>query len=244
MYLLSIVVPCFNEEKFLPRILSKLVDLELPTDFDKEIIVVNDCSTDASADILKDFQQRYEFIFVLENSQNLGKTQSVKKGILASKGDWVVVQDADLEYNPEDIVFLLEQALKHKCDVAYGNRFGLYNGVIYWPNFLGNLFLSLLSNLFTIWRTRVFISDMEVCYKLVKGEILRDLAASISSTSNFGFEPEITAKLSRYKVGQECLKFIVLPVRYQPRSIQEGKKMKAFKDGFKALLEILRYNLF
>lgn len=243
MYL-SIIVPCFNEAKNLPAILSKLIDLKLPENFSKEIIVINDKSTDNSLEILQSFAAQHNFITILNNPFNLGKSQSVKKGILASKGDWVVIQDADLEYEPEDFVFILEQVLKHNCDVGYGNRFGLYNGVIYWQNFLGNLFLSFFSNLFTIWKTRVFIPDMEVCYKLVRGEIFRELAKDIVSKSNFGFEPEITAKLSKYKKGQEYLKFIILPIRYNPRSFAEGKKMKAFRDGFKALIEIIKYNLF
>jgi len=236
---LSIVIPCYNEEKTLSEILDKLISLSLPQGFDREIVIVDDDSKDTSWQIIQQYSGKYDFVKGLKNENNMGKSQSVKRGILATNGDWVVIQDADLEYYPEDFAFMLEQTLKHGCDVGYGNRFGLYNGVIYWKNFLGNLGLSMFSNLFTIWKTRVYIPDMEVCYKLAKGEVYRDIAKTIQSQSNFGFEPEITAKFSRYG----DLKFIILPIRYSPRSYQEGKKMNAIKDGIAALVEIIKFNL-
>jgi glycosyltransferase involved in cell wall biosynthesis len=241
---LSIIIPAYNEQTSLETLVIKVTKIILPENYKKEIIIINDCSKDNTLEIAKNLIKKYSEIKVLNNDINLGKSQTVRKGILASTGDFVVIQDADLEYNPEDINFLLTQLLKNNCDVAYGNRFGIYNGVIYTQNFIGNLLLSLISNIFTIFRIRVVIPDMEVCYKMIHGDVARNIAENLKATSNFGFEPEITAKLSRYKMDGEHLKFIVLPISYTPRSLEEGKKMSAFKDGFKALIEIIKYNLF
>lgn len=240
---LSIVVPIYNEEKTLAQLLDKVLEIDLPENFQKEIILCNDCSKDSSQQIINDYCQKYDFIKSVKNPKNLGKTQTVKQGLLKSTGDWVVIQDADLEYDPQDLVDMLREGLKKNCDVVYGNRFGQYNGVIYWKNFLGNLFLSIISNIFTIKRIRVFIPDMEVCYKMFKGEVIREIAPKITATSNFGFEPEITARLGHYSK-KDHLKFLILPIAYYPRSIEEGKKMHAVKDGIKALFEIVRFNLF
>lgn len=240
---LSIIIPAYNEQTSLETLAIKVTKVILPENYKKEIIIINDCSKDKTLEIARNLESKYSEIKVLNNDINLGKSQTVRKGILNSTGDFVVIQDADLEYNPEDISFLLGQLIKNNCDVAYGNRFGIYNGVIYTQNFIGNLLLSLISNLFTIFRIRVVIPDMEVCYKMIRGDVAREIAEGLKATSNFGFEPEITAKLSRYKMDGEHLKFIVLPISYIPRSLEEGKKMSAFKDGFKALVEIIKYNL-
>lgn len=241
---LSFIIPAYNESKTIVQLLTKVIDLNLPQAFKKEIIVVDDCSKDDTNSLVKEVASKYSYIKLLKNPQNLGKSQSVRAGILESSGDYVVIQDADLEYNPDDIVFILENMLKHNMDVGYGNRFGKDNGMIYSKNFYGNLLLSFFSNLFTIGKIRVNIPDMEVCYKLIRGDIARELAIDIVSKSNFGFEPEITAKLSKYKLNGDNLKFIILPISYYPRTYEEGKKMKAFEDGFKALIEIIRFNLF
>lgn len=241
---LSIIIPAYNEEKTLESIVNLVLKVKLPNNFEKEILIVNDASKDSTLEIANKLAKLNQEIKILNNQVNLGKSQTVKKGILASSGDFVVIQDADLEYNPQEISFLLEQLLKNKCDVAYGNRFGIHNGVIYTQNFVGNLLLSFISSIFTTIRLRVVIPDMEVCYKMINGGVARDIAKTLTSTSNFGFEPEITAKLSRYKFNSQHLKFIVLPISYNPRSVAEGKKMSALKDGLKALFEILKYNLF
>jgi len=242
---LSIIIPAYNEEKTLAQIVLKVLAINLPEGFQREIIICDDCSTDRTNPIATDLANQYPVIKLLRNSKNLGKTQTVRRGLLASSGDFVIIQDADLEYDPEDIVFLLQETLRHQADVCYGNRFGKYNGVIYLQNFYGNLFLSAISSLFTSYRLRVVIPDMEVCYKLIRGDVARELAPHITATSNFGFEPEITARLSRYKKPDgSCLRFLVLPISYFPRSVAEGKKMKAFRDGIKALWEIVKFNLF
>lgn len=252
MTTLSIVIPAYNESATILKILQKLKDCDfsgqIGQTINKEIIVINDCSTDKTSELASQFARENKgeklIIKVLDNEQNMGKSQSVKRGILASNGDWVVIQDADLEYEPTDLIELLKQGIIKDCDVVYGNRFGQYNDVIYWKNFLGNLALSCFSNLFTIGNIRVFIPDMEVCYKMVKGTIFREVAATISSKSNFGFEPEITAKLGHYCKKVTHLKFLILPISYNPRSIADGKKMKAFRDGIKAFWEIIHFNLF
>ncbi len=241
---LSIVIPIYNEEKTLATLLEKVLEIKLPQNFQKEIILCNDFSKDSSQQIIDDYCNKFDFIKSIKNKKNLGKTQTVKQGLLQSTGDFVVIQDADLEYEPQDLVEMLDQGLKKKCDVIYGNRFGQDNGTIYIKNFYGNIFLSFFSNLFTIHHTKVLIPDMEVCYKMVKGDIIREIAPKIKSTSNFGFEPEITARLSHYKKNNNTIKFLILPISYYPRTIAEGKKMKAFQDGGKAVFEIIKYNLF
>jgi len=241
---LSIIIPIYNEEKTLSQLLDKVIEIKLPKGWEKEILLCNDYSKDSSQKIIDKYVKKYKYIKSIKNESNLGKTQTVKKGILESKGDYVVIQDADLEYDPEELVYMLKEGMKKNCEVIYGNRFGQYNGVIYWKNFLGNLFLSIISNIFTIKRIRVFIPDMEVCYKMIKGDVAREVGGKIQATSNFGFEPEITARLGHYSKNVDNLKFLILPISYYPRSIEEGKKMKAFQDGSKALWEIIRFNLF
>jgi glycosyltransferase involved in cell wall biosynthesis len=243
---LSIIIPAYNEEKTIHLLLEKVLKVKSDiVQFEKEIIIVNDCSKDKTLEVIQDISKLNPEIKIISNEINLGKSQTVKNGILISTGDWVVIQDADLEYEPADFVFMLEQVIRLNCDVAYGNRFGIDNGIGYIKNFIGNVGLSLISNLFTMVRTRVYIPDMEVCYKMVKGELMRKVCKDIESKSNFGFEPEVTARLTKYKKDNgENLKFVILPIHYYPRTVEEGKKMHAMKDGFKALIEILKYNLF
>lgn len=237
---LSFVVPAYNEEKTLEEIIRRVLSLDL----DLEIIIVNDASKDNTLRIAEDIAATNSKVKVLNNERNLGKSQSVREGILATVGDYIVIQDADLEYDPNEVVELFKMAENENLDVVYGNRFGKHNKVIYWQNYIGNKGLSAISNIFTFFRIWVWIPDMEVCYKLIRGGIARDIAKNIDSKTNFGFEPEITAKLSRYKKEGKHLSFKVMPISYFPRSIAEGKHMKAIEDGFKALLEILKFNLF
>jgi glycosyltransferase involved in cell wall biosynthesis len=241
---LSFIIPAYFEEKTLAQLVNKVVQIQLPTGFEKEILIINDGSTDRTWEIIQDLEKNSSEVKGMNNEKNMGKTQTVRKGILASTGDYVVIQDADLEYEPNEIVDLLNLALEKNLDVVYGNRFGKKNKVIYWQNYIGNRSLSIFSNIFTFPRIRVLIPDMEVCYKLVRGDIFRDIAKGIESKSVFGFEPEVTAKLSKYKKNGKHLKFGVSPISYYPRSIAEGKKMNAIKDGLKALKEIVKFNLF
>lgn len=240
---LSIIIPVYNEEKTLAQLLNKVLNLDFGGDIQKEIILVNDGSKDSSWNIIQDFEKKLTDVIGISNERNSGKSQTVKNGILKSTGDVVVIQDADLEYEPLELVEMLNLMSEKDFDVVFGNRFGKKNKVIYLQNYLGNKLLSFISNIFTYPRLRKYIPDMEVCYKMVKGNILRDIAKGIESKSNFGFEPEVTAKLSKYKVNGKHLKFGIIPVSYYPRSIAEGKKMKAIEDGVKALVEIVKFNL-
>jgi len=240
---LSIVIPAYNEEKTLEELVNKVLQVQLPYNYSKEIVIVNDGSKDNSWQVMLKLSANHKEIKSIQNEKNVGKTQTVRNGILKSTGDFVVIQDADLEYEPTEISEILKKAVDENLDVVYGNRFGKKNKVIYVQNYIGNKMLSAFSNLFTFPRLRTWIPDMEVCYKLIKGEVIRDIAKGIRATSNFGFEPEVTAKLSRYKLNGKRLKLGIVPISYFPRSIAEGKKMNAIRDGVKAMVEIIKYNL-
>ncbi len=242
---LSLVIPAYNESKTLRELVQKVIDVKFPHNLEREIIIVNDGSKDSTSEIAHKLEEENKgLIFAYDNEKNSGKSQTVRNGILKSTGDLVVIQDADFEYEPNEIVDLVNLMMEKDLDVVYGNRFGKKNKVIYWKNYIGNKGLSFISNIFTYPRLRVWIPDMEVCYKLLRGDIAREVATKIISKSNFGVEPEITARLSRFKKDGKRLKFGIVPISYFPRSIEEGKKMSAFKDGYKALKEIIRFNLF
>lgn len=243
MAILSIIIPVYNEQASLEQSINDVLAIDLPQGWEPEIVIVNDASTDNSHEILSEFAARHGFIYYLSNKVNSGKSQTVKKGLLHSLGDVVIIRDADLEYDAKDMVIMLEHMIENNLDVVYGNRFGKNNKVIYWKNYLGNRALSFFSNLFTFPRIRVWLSDMEVCYKLINGKVAREIADTIVSRTNFGIEPELTAKLSRYKKDGKRLSFGVVPINYYPRSIAEGKKMNAIKDGIHAAREILKFNL-
>ena len=241
---LSFVIPAVNEEKTITKLLQKVVDLKLPGNFEKELIIVNDGSKDDTEGVVKNFikSNSSENIKYLRNERNLGKTRTVRKGLLETKGDYVIIQDADLEYEPQDIVTMLQLALEEDLDVVYGDRFHGKNDLIYSSFYLGNKFVTFFSNVFTYFRIGKYIPDMEVCYKLMRGEIVRDIAPNISTMSSFGLEPEITARLSKYKKDGRKLKWGIVPIKYYPRTIKEGKKIR-YTDGLKAMVEIVKYNL-
>lgn len=233
---LSLVIPAHNEEKTLLELVKKVQKSLGSINYD--IVIVNDGSTDKTLEIATKLSNDFRNISCLSNDVNIGKSQTVRKGILATTGNYVVIQDADLEYEPSDLLLLYEKISRENLDIVYGNRFGYNNKVVYWKNWFGNTFLSLMSSLITGLRAGMWVRDMEVCYKIAKGELFRDLAINIESKSNFGFEPEITAKFSKVK----GLKFAQMPIKYYPRTLEEGKHMNAFRDGFKALKEILYFN--
>lgn len=242
---LSLVIPAYNESKTLKELVEKVIAVKFPHNLEREIIIVNDGSKDSTSQIAHQLETDNKgLIFAYDNEKNVGKSQTVKNGILKSTGELVVIQDADFEYDPEELIQFVNLLMEKDLDVVYGNRFGKKNKIIYLQNYIGNKALSAFSNLFTFPRIRVWLPDMEVCYKLMKGEVAREVAAQIVSKSNFGIEPEITARLSKYKLNGKRLKFGVVPISYFARSIEEGKKMKAIQDGFKALKEIIRFNLF
>jgi len=241
---LSIIIPAWNEENTLETVVEKVLKVKLPHNFEKEIIIINDGSKDRTLEIMQNLSNKYSNVKSFDNEKNMGKTQSVRNGILKSTGEYVIIQDADMEYEPEEISSLLNLIIEKDYDVVYGDRFGQKNAKGYIQNYLGNKFLSFVSNLFTYPRIKTKIPDMEVCYKLVKGEIARDVAQYISTKSKFGLEPEITARLARYKKDNKHLVFGIHPISYKPRSMAEGKKMRAFEEGAKAIKEIVRYNIF
>lgn len=237
----SIIIPAYNEEKTIIDLLKKVINIKWDRKINVEIIIINDCSKDNTLKKIKEFKLNTN-LMVIDNKVNLGKSRSVTKGIIKSSGDYIVIQDADLEYNPNDINMLLNKCIDKNLDFVYGNRFNGNNKLIYKSFFIGNKGVSFVSNIFTFPKLRKIIPDMEVCYKLIKGDIARDIASKLTATSNFGFEPEVTARLANYKINGKHLKFDVLPISYFPRTIEQGKKIR-WKDGFKAIGEIIKYNL-
>lgn len=238
---LSIVIPVYNEESTIKALLDLVIKTELG--IEKEIICIDDGSKDKTKKILSKYQQKNKITF-LKNKKNLGKTQSVRKGLLKTTGDLVVIQDADLEYDPNDLKKFVKLFNNSNIDVVYGNRFGQKNKVIFRGLWLGNTFLSLASSLFTYLRAGIFTRDMEVCYKMMKGKIFRSIAKNIKSKSRFGLEPELTAKIAKYKINGNHINFKQIPINYNPRQFEEGKHMEPIKDGFKALWEIVKFNTF
>jgi len=229
---LSIVIPCYNEKNTIKKILAEISQVNLRSTR-KEIVIVDDKSTDGTRKILKSYEKKRGFK-ILYQRQNQGKGAALKKGILATTGDVVVVQDADLEYDPQEYKRLLYPIERGHADVVYGSRFvgGAPHRVIYYSHTLANKFLTTLSNLFT----GLNLTDMETCYKMFRGNLVRKLAKDLKA-QRFGFEPEITARVAKsgarvYEVG----------ISYYGRSKEEGKKI-GLKDGLKAVWEIIYFNL-
>jgi glycosyltransferase involved in cell wall biosynthesis len=226
-FLLSIVIPVFNEVQTIEAILKAVQ----ATSFEKEIIVVDDGSTDGTREILKNIVGKELRIFFHE--KNSGKGSALRTAFSKTTGDIVLIQDADLEYDPEEYPILLKPIVDGKADVVYGSRFAGHGAhrVIYFWHYVGNKFLTLMSNLFT----NINLTDMETCYKV----FTRSALEGVNIRQNrFGFEPEITAKMARKK-----LRIYEVPISYYGRTYEEGKKI-GWKDGIKAIWCILRYNLF
>jgi glycosyltransferase involved in cell wall biosynthesis len=224
MPLLSVVIPLYNERNTIEEIIRKVK--EEPTD--KEIIVVDDCSTDGSWDVV----QKIEGIQLVRHEKNRGKGAALRTGFSYARGDIIVVQDADLEYDPADYSKLLAPILEGRADVVYGSRFlgGPHRVMFFW-HYLGNKFLTLLSNILN----NLNLTDMETCYKCFKRESLDGIKLR---SNRFGFEPEITAKFAR-----KGLRIYETPIAYYGRSFEEGKKIR-WTDGIVALWCIFRYRFF
>ena len=228
---LSIVVPAYNEEATVTELIHRVLDAELPAGMGREIVVVNDASTDGTAEKLRAFADDAR-IRVFEQPQNQGKGAAIRRGFAEARGDFVIVQDADLEYDPREYCKLLQPIIDGKADVVYGSRFagGEAHRVLFFWHSVGNKLLTLLSNAFT----NLNLTDMETCYKLFRREILQQVTLR---ENRFGIEPEITAKVARlgariYEVG----------ISYSGRTYKEGKKIN-WKDGVAALVCIVRYGL-
>ena len=231
---LSIVIPCYNEKETVELLIKKVLEADV-LGLKKEIIIVDDGSKDGTRDILKKYKTKKGFK-VIFHKKNSGKGGALKTGFTKTSGDIVLIQDADLEYDPNEYHLLLKPFLENNADVVYGSRYlstQTHKVLYYWHTKM-NGFLTTLSNMLT----NLKLTDMETCYKVFKGNIIREMAPKLES-QRFGFEPEITAKLSKIK----GLIFYEVPISYYGRSFKEDKKI-GWKDGFRAIWEIIKFNLF
>jgi glycosyltransferase involved in cell wall biosynthesis len=224
----SVLIPVYNEEDTVAEIVERV----RATPYRTEIICVNDCSTDGTRDVLNRLLADGKVHRVIHQERNRGKGAAIRTAIAASTGDIVIVQDADLEYNPADWPALFAPLVEGRADAVFGSRFlGGTHRVLYYWHAVGNGLLTTLSNMFS----NLNLTDMECCYKAVRGELARSLPLK---SERFGFEPEITARLSKANA-----RIFEVPIGYSGRTYQEGKKI-TWRDGVAALVHIMRYNLF
>lgn len=227
---LSVVIPVYNEERWLAELVRRVQAVEIP----KELIIVNDCSTDRTPEILAEIEKQYDNVRVIHQPKNMGKGAALREGFRHCTGDVVIVQDADWEYNPAEYPKLIQPIVEGRADVVYGSRFiGESHRVLYYWHSVANKILTTLSN----WFTNLNLTDMETCYKVFRREVIQ----SIRLRSNrFGFEPEVTAKIARRRKGQPPWRVYEVPISYSGRTYEEGKKI-GLKDAFQALYCIIRY---
>jgi glycosyltransferase involved in cell wall biosynthesis len=233
---LSIIIPAYNEGPTIHHILHKVAAVHLLDNIEKEVIIVNDCSKDNTIEAIEAFMASNSGLNIklYSHEVNKGKGAALHTGISKATGEYLIIQDADLEYDPKEFNILLQPVLDGFADVVYGSRFagGNAHRILFFWHTIGNKFLTMLSNIFT----NLNLTDMETCYKLFKTEVIQGIKLN---EKRFGFEPEVTAKISRvpkvriYEVG----------ISYYGRTYEEGKKI-GWKDGFRAIYCILKYNLF
>lgn len=229
---LSILVPVYNERTVVERSLAHVLAAPLPENMEREVILVDDCSTDGTSAILEGLAAADPRIRLVRHAVNQGKGAAVRTAIEHAEGDFSIIQDADLEYDPREYPVLLGPILEGKADVVYGSRFlGGPHRVLYFWHFVGNSAVTLLSNMFT----NLNLTDMETCYKVFRKEVIKSITIE---SDRFGVEPEITAKVAKGK-----WRIYEVPISYYGRTYEEGKKI-TWRDGIKAFFTIVKYNVF
>ncbi|WP_336516301.1 glycosyltransferase family 2 protein [Pollutibacter soli] len=233
---LSIVIPAYNEARTIHLILDRVLEVQLINGLKKQIILVNDCSKDQTEEVLLEYIKSHPEVEIqyYKHEVNQGKGAAIHTGIKKATGEYVIIQDADLEYDPEEFNDLLKPVFRGNADVVFGTRFesGRAHRILFFWHSIGNKMLTAMSNAFT----NLNLSDMETCYKLFRTEIIQKIDLK---EKRFGFEPEVTAKIARIP----DIRIYEIGISYYGRTYAEGKKIN-WKDGFRALYCILKYNLF